>query len=303
MAMRFLFKPLESIDRSSLCQGDVIHRSPPLADAISEAHEYYGRAQDYTHFVVLTQSCDLVRRDGRINAPYLTLAAARPIRIVISKFIESSINEIDNSGIRVIKSTTRRRLEQLLERLIHNTEDGLFYLPEDGCEAISEDLCVFLHLSIALRTDHYPILLQNKIAEIDDIFRAKLGWLKGNIYSRVATPDVEEYVDNPKAYKREFYKKHTPEEEYLWLSNFQLTLLKKQIREFVGANKVGVIDEDNAQTIIDKLPTDADIVVKSIVDRMVNRQIIANDPEVIKKTQNVIKNTPHFKEVLGYIQR
>lgn len=303
MAMRFIFKPLDSIDKNSLCQGDIIQRTPELAETLSQAHDYYGQADDYTHFVVLTQSCDLVRRSGRINAPYITLAAARPLTVVIAKFLNSNINHIDKSDIRVMKLSSRKRLEEKLERLIHNTDDGLFYIPEDGCETIPEDLCVFLHLSVALRTDHYQTILNNKIAEIDDVFRAKIGWLTGNIYSRVATPDVEEFVENSRKYKSSFYEKHTPEDDVLWLSPFQSSFLRKKVKEYLQEHNSEHVEEAAAEEIVTQIPTDADIVSNSIVDRLLKNGLLNDGKDSVRKAQNSIKNTPHFKELLNYIRR
>ena len=300
--MRFIFKPRDAQDQNNLCQGDVIRRTPELAEAICQAHDYYGRAEDYSHFVVLTQSCDLVRRRGQVKAPYLTLTAARPMRVVVDKFISQHVSQVEGSNLRIIKNSAKRRLEEKLERLIHNTDDGLFFLPQDGCEEIPEDLCAFLHLSIALRTDHYETILRAKVAEIDDVFRAKLGWLAGNIYSRVATPDIEEHIDDPKSYKKDFYNKHSRSDEFLWLSPFQLDLLKRQIREHLSTTKQEELPRDDAELLISEIPTDAEIISNSIVEKLVRNGIIEEDAAKIKKARNIIVNTQHFKQLINQLR-
>ena len=70
-----------------LFQGDVLCRSNEIVKAIGQAHQYYADAPHYTHFVVITQSCDLVRRAGDFNAPYITISAAKPLRSVMNEYL------------------------------------------------------------------------------------------------------------------------------------------------------------------------------------------------------------------------
>lgn len=58
----FLFKDSQNIDTNNLHQGDLLINAEPLSSAINQAHSYYATAEDYSHFMVLTQSCDLVLR-------------------------------------------------------------------------------------------------------------------------------------------------------------------------------------------------------------------------------------------------
>jgi hypothetical protein len=51
---------------------------------------------------------------------------------------------------------------------------------------------VLLRVSIALRREHYQMLQQCRCGRLGAEYAAKLGWLTGNLYSRVATPDWEE---------------------------------------------------------------------------------------------------------------
>ncbi len=49
--------------------------------------------------------------------------------------------------------------------------------------------CAFLALSVALKIEHYDLCLAAKIAQLTGEFQAKLGWLVGNLYSRVGTKE------------------------------------------------------------------------------------------------------------------
>lgn len=53
-------------------------------------------------------------------------------------------------------------------------------------------MVAYLKVSIALKSDeHYDKCLSAKKIELTDEFKAKLGWLVGNMYSRVGTADWE----------------------------------------------------------------------------------------------------------------
>ena len=65
---------------------------------------------------------------------------------------------------------------------------------------------MFLALSVALRISHYDACIGAKVAQLDDVFQAKVGWLTGNLYSRVGTPDLEEKEDDAERIKEQFYE-------------------------------------------------------------------------------------------------
>lgn len=48
---------------------------------------------------------------------------------------------------------------------------------------------MMLPLSMSIRVDHHEACLERRIAQITDHFQAKLGWLRGQQFSRVGTPD------------------------------------------------------------------------------------------------------------------
>lgn len=191
------------------------------------------------------------------------------------------------------------RAKQLVERHINNTEPEFFFLPSSGHPNIPEDLVVFLRLTIALRKEHYDALAQAKIAELADVFQAKLGWLKGNIYSRVATPDIEERDVNALEIKKGFYEKYVPKNELVWLSGLQSTLLKKIVKErrqkagrdLTGDEVLGIIETE--------VPEDTQIIAANIVERLKKNKLIdAGDDDAAKQFARVIANEPSFKSLV-----
>src|ERR1035437_4182653 len=85
--MDFVFASPEQTEQNSLLQGDLLVRNEELQSILSQAHGYYAAAPDYNYFLVLTQSCDLVRRRSKPTARYITLAAARPLTLVVDRFL------------------------------------------------------------------------------------------------------------------------------------------------------------------------------------------------------------------------
>ena len=181
----------DPVDAASLHQGDVLRRTEQLNDVLREVHPHYHDKIDYKHFIVLTQTCDLVRRDnGRCNARYITIAAVRPVRLATARYVERHQRHELERQLSFCEAKGRDRLRQFVERLLNNNEDAYFYLHREPARGFGEDQCAFLHLSIALKTQlHYDMLLHAKCLQLKEAFQHKLGATLGRLYSRIATED------------------------------------------------------------------------------------------------------------------
>jgi hypothetical protein len=94
-----------------------------------------------------------------------------------------------NADLPIIGDRAKSRVTDFLQRLHNNNEPGFFYL--NSTDTILPNDCVaFLNLSIAIKSNlHYEKCLEAKILQLTDTFQAKLGWLVGQLYSRVGTED------------------------------------------------------------------------------------------------------------------
>ena len=190
-----------------------------------------------------------------------------------------------------------------MERHINNTEPEYFFLPKSGNPNIPEDLLVFLRLTVALRKEHYDVLASAKIAELADIFQAKLGWLKGNIYSRVATPDIEERDVNAAEIKRQFFDSYVPKDELVWLSNLQADLLRKLVKTKSSTEGRDLTTEEVLDIIENDIPEDTQIVANNIVERLIKNKLIErDDQESATKFARAIANESSFKSVVKSAQ-
>jgi len=73
-------------DKSTLKQGDLVARNSDVDEMLREVHPHYFRkAGDYRYLLVLTQTCDLVRREGECATRYISLAAVRPFELALRR--------------------------------------------------------------------------------------------------------------------------------------------------------------------------------------------------------------------------
>ncbi|MBX3305639.1 MAG: hypothetical protein KF751_06230 [Nitrospira sp.] len=172
-----------------LQQGDILAKTPELLEVIEQVHPYY-KNNSYTHFIVLTQSCDLVRRDGtNPKSRYLTLAAIRPLSIVIERELQKYQSDLAKKAM-VCKESLREKLTHFVGQLLNNNSGEFFYLHPQADLGFHEPSCAFLRLSVSIKSSmHYQTCYSARLLSLDQIFQSKLGWLVGNMYSRVGTDD------------------------------------------------------------------------------------------------------------------
>ncbi|XCP85412.1 hypothetical protein ABXS75_00940 [Roseburia hominis] len=179
-------------DMSSLCQGDILAITEELSLVLKEVHPYFLNEQ-YKYFMVLSQSCDLVRRNGKpCKTPYITLAAIRSYTDFLERMLIKGKYAEKNHGLLLMDEKNKDRAYQVVERLYNNTEPEYFFLYKEEALRFPESMVAYLKVSIALKSnEHYDECLRAKRIELTDEFKAKLGWLVGNMYSRVGTADWE----------------------------------------------------------------------------------------------------------------
>jgi hypothetical protein len=177
-------------------QGDIIGRTPELLDILQDSHKYFCD-EKYLCFVVVTQSCDLVLRgkkgQGSCKARQIALCVVRAMDQILFDVL-SDVCGTDARGI--YRQEAKLEAKLFLERVINQNEQahGLFYLHPDAAVGISEPAVAMLRVSIALKSDHYEILKAARVGRLDSEFRNKLGWLTGNLYSRI---DTRDWADQP----------------------------------------------------------------------------------------------------------
>jgi len=184
--LHFTYQPPDG----HLQQGDVLVRTPELQAVLEQVHPHFANKVDYGYLMVLTQSCDLVVRGGRCKGRYVTLAATRPLDVAIRRQLGRHQRSPREGRLGYCALSQRPYMRQFIERLLNNNEPGLFYLHRELQTGLKEPRVALLRVSAALKSElHYKVCLSARIAQLRPQFQSKLGWLVGNIYSRVGTED------------------------------------------------------------------------------------------------------------------
>jgi len=181
----------ESLCQTELMQGDVLKRTPEIEKLLKNIHPHFYHNSNNSFFIVLTQSCDLVPRgtEGICKAPYISIAPVRTLDLVVESYLAQLGNATFNAELPVLSSKSKAKASEFLQRLFNNNEQGYLFL--DSLDTpLPTDCVAFLNLSIAIKSDlHYKDCLNAKVLQLTDTFQAKLGWLVGQMYSRVGTRD------------------------------------------------------------------------------------------------------------------
>lgn len=281
-------------NKSSLKQGDILAKTPALISLIETIHPHYS-AEEYTHFQILTQSCDLVRRNGNdCKSRYITLAAVRSLDLVINRYISDIKNDapINIDGKLFCSSKNKYLLDDKLKKIYNNNDKELFFLKKMPDFGLLEDSCTFLLLSIAIRAyEHYDLCLDAKILELKDNFQSKLGWLVGNLYSRVGT---EDYVPAGSPDKATFEKMidEVLQEHVGWIPD-------NIYKEFKSSAKT--LEYQNIDEIIAKANESKDKKSKSKLDAIILKiaKAASLDEDAKEKIRNSLATDPTIQKVIN----
>ena len=176
------FQPNEDLD-----QGDILQPNSELRALLAEVHPHFCD-EKYLGFLVASQSCDLVRRKGKVKARYINIAVVRPLDQVSKKLISYVVRPVAAGRF---PRSGKFEAERLLERVFNQNEQaiGLFFLHQDADVGIGQDAVAMLRVTVSVKSEHYETLTGARTGRLKAEFQAKLGWLLGNLFNRPASPD------------------------------------------------------------------------------------------------------------------
>lgn len=269
-----------------LQQGDILHPTPELKRALQAIHPYFCDAK-YIGFLALTQTCDLVFRDGDCTTPYIALAAVREIDDVVPGLLARTCSQVAN---KVYLKDTKTAASQLLRRIFNQNESGLglFYLHPDVDAGIAVPAVATLRVAFTLKSVHYGMLREARRGRLGTAFEAKLGWMVGHIYSRVGVPDWSEPAEREEDLKRMVKEILEPANEDagpVWvqsrlvkrakqnnvdLSELTPTEVKQRLEQFTSSDPASIIATEVESIVKNVIPTIAPAEVEKIVNRLKN---------------------------------
>lgn len=283
----------QSPEDKDLCQGDIVSKDQ-ISHIIREVHPRYLK-EDYTHFIVLSQTCDLVR--GRGHSPcktrYISVAAIRPLDLVLERELEKDLTDIErNSGLCSKKHYSKISVK--LRQVYDNNFSEYFYLHEESNLKLHVRSCAFLRLSIALRAeDHYEALLAARVASLSEGFRAKLGWTVGNLYSRVGTPD---WVPD-RLSKKDFNDMIDLQlqELFVWVEKEKIDGAKRDsnaLKRVTSAGQDALKQFILEQEVVPK----KDRVLKAVKETLINEGYVTKE-ETVEEIAAILSNNPVIKSI------
>ena len=199
---------------------------------------------------------------------YINLGVIRPFSSYLGKIIQKSAEKISSLSIPVCTDRTKSTLTLNLQRLLNNNEPEYFFLPAEPSLSFPNDSCVFLKLSIAIKVDHYDKCLNARILQLDDPFQHKLGWLVGQMYSRVGTQDWDRKSMN-------LLIKQYLDTSALWIDDKVKKDLISHIESWTTNNPGLQMDDKILTELIRKIPNKKNKVIERIRtvfngDRIIN---------------------------------
>lgn len=258
---------------SDLIQGDLVRRSDALLAVLGEFHKFFCDPR-YTAFAVLTQSCDLVRRAGGVcKSEHINLAVVRELEMLLPRLLRESCGTgVEN----VFRREGRYYAQQILQKILNQNDQarGLFYLHPDADMGIATPSVIMLRVSIALRQQHYDLLKESRCGRLAPQYANKLGWLSGNLYSRIATPDWEDQAGDKEASAKQaksLLARITQPNDENWVPQ---EWVDSALRE--GVDLAAIPLSQFASTIRQHAPSEPiDIVLDRV--RKVSREVAATD--------------------------
>lgn len=261
------FTYTENLCTTELCQGDVLERTPDIDALLELVHPHFYKKESNLFFMVLTQSCDLVpRSNGNCKASYITIAPVRPIDIVLSRQVSGLQADGIQANAPVLTDKSKSKLSEFLQRLYNNNEPGLFFLEASGT-ILPSDCCVYLNLSIAIKSmEHYQKCVDAKRLQLSDTFQAKLGWLVGQMYSRVGTDDWDS-----NALKKKIQL--ALENIAIWIPEASAKPLSKILKD--REVDAGEVNEKVIKEALTLIPTKKSLIVQQV--ESVGAKVLANE--------------------------
>ena len=283
---------------ADLAQGDILLPTDELERLFARVHPHFCD-QKYVGFMVLTQTCDLVRRKDNCSARYINVGVIRQLDTLLPSLLGTVCKQIAD-GFFLKDSMLEGK--KLLSRIFNQNEQslGLFYLHPDADVGIGKSSVALLRVSVAFRVEHYQCLVEARRGRLRPEFGNKLGWLVGNIFSRVGTPDWSDQPDGKKVVDQmttQLLKEHA-----VWVADADV-----QAARGAGINLEALPSEKIEPTLEQHRPAAPREQILSCAGDVVSdviREVLGEArADMVQKIVNRLRNDARFSEALKQARR
>ena len=276
--------------QEDLQQGDILLPTDALRAALNDIHPWFCNSK-YLGFIVLTQSCDLVRgRGDPCKAPHIAIAPIRSARQVVRSLLPVLCEQIHGN---MYLSESKGKLSGAVAKIINQNESslGLFYLHPDTKLEIGEESVATLRISVSLKSrEHYSKLQGARIGRLKSDFAHKLGWMCGYLYSRVGVEDWQTEMRENDA--TDLISNLCDFEDVEWISSAKLRKkIKRKEINFVD------MDDDKAVALINNT---VGREYKEIALEAVERVCLAKnvDADITARIKKQLQNDQDFTNAI-----
>jgi len=270
--------------QTELMQGDVLTRTPEINRLLESIHPHFHNQPKNQFFMVLTQSCDLVlrRNNEMCKSPYITIAPVRSLDLLVERQFAQLGDATVGSELRVMGTKNKTKASEFLQRLFNNNEPGYFYLDSEDTP-LPSDCVAFLSLSIAIKADlHYKECLDAKVLQLNDTFQAKLGWLVGQMYSRVGTPDWDTKILGKKV-------QGILKDAAIWVEDDKVKALENEYQYLLKSDPNAKMSRVQIEKAIKKFPTRKKLVLDQ-AEKVLAEVLGQEQQDQVKKLRKKLEN-------------
>ncbi len=285
-SLHFTYRAIKDAN-CDLEQGDILEPTEGLRNVFRQVHKHFEHAK-YVAFMVITQSCDLVRRKSGdpCKAKHVELCVVRELQPLCSEILH------DAAGTkipRLLRVSRRDKAIELLKSIHHQNEQsiGLFYLHPAAAMSFATPSVAQLRISIALKREHYDALVQSRRGRLDEAFQAKLGWLIGNLYSRVGTLDWKDSNVGEGVLDRQVAELVKNTSDVVWASDKVI----RQVENDPNAGSFESLSIDELRTKVKEVePKPAKEQLISSVMKILDGKQLLKDDQTRKQIETALKN-------------
>ena len=178
-----------------LQQGDIIANNEEVRDLINQFYRHNSYLECVA-YIIITQSCDLARHDGEAcKTSYINLVPILPFEDVFLSLLEKVCRNYKIKERLYSAKGGKSKANELIESICSQNAWalGVFFLHANLDVKIPMDSLALLQVSYAFpANDSYDTFRKSRNGRLDAAFQGRLGWLVGNLYSRIGTPNYPE---------------------------------------------------------------------------------------------------------------
>ncbi len=175
-----------------LRQGDILQPTEDLRRLLAKVEPLNDKR--WLAYIITTQDCDLVCREGKCDTAFVNIAGVISLATALPELLGAVCQQLPICKVpRIYPQEKKNEAAHFVKKILNQNawKEGLFYLQSDAGVQLGEPAVALLRLSCSLRLDEavYEVCQKARTGRLCGLFRAKLGWTVGNLFSRVGTPD------------------------------------------------------------------------------------------------------------------